>query len=99
MTLPPRPTHHRPPTPTAITRSPSLAQGGVRWALATIYADPGSPSEPGGYGGSADIAGAHAAGLAQLRIYQDWEARGLIRIVRARLAICNHHMTQPTTAR
>ncbi len=86
------------PQPTAITL-PSLAQGGVRWALGTIYADPGSPSEPGGYSGSADIADAHAGRAWRVRIYQDWEARGLIRIVASRLAILQSSMTQPTTAR
>ena len=69
------------PQPAALTFR-SLAEGGVRWALGTIFINPGKPGETWGYSDASDPDGAHRAGARQLDIYHDWEQRGLIRIVR-----------------
>ena len=68
----------------AITR-PALARGRVRLCFATIFTAPGEEAhEPWGYRDHEDRDGAHRAGMRQLEIYEDWEARGLIRIARTR---------------
>ncbi|MCE9589365.1 MAG: dipeptidase [Planctomycetes bacterium] len=69
------------PQPAALT-FPSLAEGGVRWAMGTIFINPGKPGETWGYSDASDPDGAHRAGARQLDIYHDWERRGLIKIVR-----------------
>lgn len=76
---PPKP---RPEGPAGLT-IPSLAEGGVRWCLGTIFVEP-KPGGPLGYAGRDDAAGAFRAAMRQLRLYHEWEARGLIRLVRTR---------------
>lgn len=68
--------------PAALT-FPSLADADVRWALGTIFINPGHPGEAWGYADAADLNGAHDAGARQLNIYHEWEQQGLIRIVRS----------------
>ena len=61
---------------------PSLQTAGVKWAVATIFTETNAPHMPYGYGQWSDIAGARAAGLAQLCQYQQWENDGLVRIIK-----------------
>lgn len=67
-----------PPQPAAVTL-PSLAEGKVRWAFATIFTGAGDKGvtsyEPG------DAETAHKHGVAQLDLYRSWEEAGLLRIV------------------
>jgi membrane dipeptidase len=65
-----------PDLPAAVTL-PSLREGHVSMALATIFTEPdGNPSD---YAyASGDRASANRAGRRQLDIYQDWVRRGLI---------------------
>ena len=68
----------------AITR-PALERGRVRLCFATIFTAPGEEAhEPWGYRDHDDRDGAHRAGMRQLELYEDWEARGWIRIARTR---------------
>ncbi len=67
--------------PAALT-FPSLAEADVRWAMGTIFINPGHRAESWGYANASDPEGAHAAGVRQLNLYHDWEKQGLIRIVR-----------------
>jgi len=63
---------------------PSLQAGGFSVVAATIFIEPGidAASNPWGYGGSHDLAGAQRAALAQLAIYESFERDGLLRIIR-----------------
>lgn len=61
-----------PDQPAAVTL-PSLREGRVRFALATIFTERDGKG-PEGY---ADEARAYAAGRAQLEVYLDWTERGL----------------------
>lgn len=62
---------------------PALRAGRVRVALGTIFTELGAPpDQPWGYPSSDDRQAAHEAGTRQLRVYQDLEAAGQIRIVR-----------------
>lgn len=75
----------RPADPaTGCVSYPDLAEGPVRIAFATIFTEARAPGQPGGYGDSSDVAGAHAAGLRQLRWYQAEERAGRMRIIRTR---------------
>lgn len=69
------------PQPAGVTL-PSLSDGEVRWAFATVFTGAGFTG-PGGYSSSDDLEGAYAAGVAQLEVYERWEEAGLISIVRA----------------
>ncbi len=65
-----------PPSPPGCVTLPTLAAGRVRFALATIFTEPGgddAASYPKG-----DFARAHAAGRAQLEVYLTWRDRGLV---------------------
>jgi membrane dipeptidase len=55
----------------------SLAEGEVGAFLGTIFTERGG-TDAVGYPMDDDGAGAHAAGLAQLRVYQRWSAMGLL---------------------
>ncbi len=66
--------------PGAITL-PSLVDGRVRSMLATIFIEPDGTTESIAYK-SGDAESAHAAGLRQIELYQEWEQRGAIRVVR-----------------
>ena len=61
---------------------PSLAQGGVKWALATLFTQTHAPGDPWGYGDSSDLPGAQTAAIAQLEQYHAWESQGHVRIIR-----------------
>ena len=74
------------PTQAAITL-PSLARGGVRCCLATIFTAAHEPEDPCGYGDHEDRDGAHRAGMRQLELYERWENEGLVRIIRNRDAL------------
>jgi len=68
----------------AITQ-PALRRGRVRLCFATIFTAPGDEAhEPWGYRDHEDREGAYRAGMRQLELYEDWEARGWIRIARTR---------------
>jgi len=62
---------------------PSLALGGFGLVLGTIFTERGS-AEAWGYPADDDGSAAEAAGMRQLRMYEELEARGEIRIVRRR---------------
>ncbi|MCX5661234.1 MAG: membrane dipeptidase [Planctomycetota bacterium] len=72
----------RPEGPAALTL-PSLAEGNVCWCLGTIFIEP-KPGGPLGYGGRDDAPGAFRVAMRQLRLYHEWEARGLIRLVKTK---------------
>lgn len=63
---------------------PSLQAGGFGVVAATIFIEPGinAASNPWGYEGSHDLAGAQRAAVAQLAIYESLERDGLLRIIR-----------------
>lgn len=67
-----------PPHPPASVTLPALAEGGVRFALATIFTEPdGKTAEA--YP-TADAERAHRAGRAQLEVYLTWRDRGAVAI-------------------
>ena len=61
---------------------PALQAAQVKWALGTIFTEPGGPQYPYGYQDANDIAGANLAGRLQLEIYQQWEKQGHVRIIK-----------------
>jgi membrane dipeptidase len=73
---------------------PEMKRAGVAVAFATLYAMPAvswtNPNEvnPNGYSSPEE---AEAQGLAQLRVYEDWAARGLVRILKS-VTDLNHHL-------
>lgn len=74
----------KPHTPAAVTL-PSLADGEVRLALATIFTQPtraGDPHDPDEYGPESypegDATRAFIVGRAQLEVYLTWRDRGLV---------------------
>ena len=75
--------HEGDPAAMAITL-PSLARGGVRCCLATIFTAAFEPEDPCGYEDHEDRTGAHRAGMRQLELYETWEREGLVRILRDR---------------
>ncbi len=60
----------------------SMTQGNIRYALGTIFINPGMPESPYGYQDSADTQRAYDRSVTQLRLYQQWEADGIIQIIR-----------------
>jgi len=73
---------------------PALATGGVRLALATLFTER-SETSAWGYADDDDgTAAAHAARL-QLRVYQEMENRGLLRIVRTAADLQDWHLEGP----
>lgn len=60
----------------------SLRAAGVRACFGTIFTECGAPDESYGYRDHDDRAGAHAAGLRQLALYESWERAGEIQLVR-----------------
>ena len=56
----------------------------MRLCLGTIYTEMGSPDQPYGYIDSLDLDGAEQAGMRELAVYEELEARGEIQIVRSR---------------
>ncbi len=66
------------PWPPAGVTLPSLRDGGVRWALATIFTEANGDG-PEGYGRD-DVVAARNAGEAQLETYKHWAQQGLIGI-------------------
>lgn len=67
-----------PPQPAAVTL-PSLAEGDVRWAFATIFTGADYQGVTGYDRGDAETA--HNHGVAQLDLYRKWEEAGLLEIV------------------
>ncbi|MGE3109280.1 MAG: dipeptidase [Phycisphaerales bacterium] len=78
------------PHPPAAVTLRSLAQGGVRFSLGTIFTEPVEPEgagtakpapalEPQMYT-AGDAGRAHAVGRAQLEAYRTWQDRGLVRL-------------------
>lgn len=71
-----------------------LSKGGVALAFGTLYASPYIPwthpdePNPNGYRTPEE---AEAQGLAQLAVYEGWEARGRVRIVKSRNDL-EHHL-------
>ncbi len=65
----------RGPWPPPSVTLPSLQAGGVRTCLATVFTESGGKG-PEGYP-EGDGEAAHAAGLRQLAVYEDWFSRGL----------------------
>lgn len=63
---------------------PRLRRGGVELAFGTIFTEAGVNPEthPHGYRDADDAATAELAGIAQLEVYEQWEAMGEIAIVR-----------------
>ncbi|MDX2147206.1 MAG: membrane dipeptidase [Planctomycetota bacterium] len=57
----------------------SLARGRVKWALATIFTEPGGSDSRAAYP-EGDFAAAARLGRAQLQQYQAWEQAGLVHI-------------------
>lgn len=72
---------------------PSLAGGNVALCLGTLFVEP-TPGSPLGYA-PGDAQGAHDAALRQLALYRDWEARGLIRLVRSRADLLEEPAAAP----
>lgn len=72
---------------------PALRQAGVALAFATLYAEPAvqwtNPGiiNPHGYNTPDQ---AHTQALSQLAIYEDWEARGAVRIIKSRTDLEQH---------
>jgi membrane dipeptidase len=67
---------------------PDLRRGGLALAFATLFANPATSTlSEGGYRTPEE---AEAQALAQLAVYEDWEARGLVRIVRDRSGLAGH---------
>lgn len=78
MHAPPSPTTRgSDPVPASVTL-PSLEEGGVRFALATIFTEVNG-SGPEGYP-EGDIEQAHKRGRAQLEVYETWRDEGYIAI-------------------
>ncbi len=67
-----------PDVPAGVTL-PSLRDGGVGWALATIFTEADGKDEPISYP-SGDVEAAHRAGLAQLRVYEAWAKAGEVEL-------------------
>ncbi|MFN3266573.1 MAG: dipeptidase [Deinococcales bacterium] len=73
---------------------PAMRQAGVALAFATLFAEPAvqwttpGVTNPHGYSNPEE---AHAQALAQLALYEDWEARKAVRIVKSR-ADLEHHL-------
>jgi membrane dipeptidase len=65
---------------------PALARGDVRIFLGTIFTELGAEAAKTawGYTGHDDLAGAHAAGVRQLEVYETLEREGRARIIRTR---------------
>lgn len=68
----------RGPWPPPAVTLPSLREGGVRWALATIFTERDGTG-PEGYRGD-DVVAARNAGEAQVETYKHWAALGLVGI-------------------
>lgn len=66
------------PHPPAAVTLPSLAAGGVRMAMATIFTEPDGTGPEGYAPGDAERAA--RVGRAQLEVYLDWRERGLVMI-------------------
>jgi membrane dipeptidase len=62
---------------------PTLAAGGIRACLGTIFTEAGGPEHPCGYRDHEDRDGAHAAGRLQLELYEQWEREGRLVIARS----------------
>jgi membrane dipeptidase len=62
----------------------SMAQGNIRYALGTIFINPGLPDAPYGYSDSSDTQRAHDRAVTQLHLYQQWERDGILQIVRSK---------------
>ncbi len=64
---------------------PALREAGIEIVFGTIFTEPGIDAAkfPHGYQSSDDSAGAEAAGLRQVAVYQKWEAAGEVSIVRS----------------
>ena len=60
---------------------PAMRDAQINLALGTIFTDP-APNHPASYAGSEDVAGAKAAGRAQIAVYEKLAAAGEITIVR-----------------
>jgi membrane dipeptidase len=67
-----------PDLPAGVTL-PSLREGSVRWTLATIFTEADGTDAPIAYP-SGDAEAAHRAGLAQLRVYEEWAKAGEIEL-------------------
>lgn len=78
-----------PHAPAAITL-PSLAEGGVRMALATVFTEPGGEGPEGYPAGDAERA--FLVGRAQIEVYLTWRDRGL-----ASLDLCRLLRREPGT--
>jgi membrane dipeptidase len=61
---------------------PDLREAPVRIAFGTIFTEAKAPGQPGGYGDSTDVEGAHTAGVRQLDWYLEQERLGAMRIIR-----------------
>lgn len=78
-----------PHAPASVTL-PSLAEGGVRLALGTIFTEPVAAPRGGGTLApeqyvAGDAARAHAVGRAQMEVYLTWRDRGLVALDLRRL--------------
>ncbi len=62
----------------------SMRHGNIRYALGTIFINPGMPDSPYGYSDSSDTQRAHDRAVTQMRLYHQWEAQGIIQIVRSK---------------
>lgn len=75
------------------TTLPAMRQAGVAVAFATLFAEPAvqwtRPGfiDPKGYSTPDE---AHAQGLAQLAVYEGWEARGAARIIKSQTDLAHH---------
>lgn len=67
-----------PDLPAAVTLA-SLREGRERWVLATIFTEADGKDVPISYP-SGDAEAAHRAGLAQLRVYEEWAKAGEIEL-------------------
>lgn len=67
------------PWPPATITLPSLHEGNVRIALATIFTERDGKEKEGGYP-AGDIESAHKRGRAQLEVYETWRDQGRIAI-------------------
>lgn len=64
---------------------PTVRQGGIEIAFATIFTEPGvfGPDHPHGYPASDDLDAAEAAGRKQIEVYEQWHASGEATIARS----------------
>jgi membrane dipeptidase len=62
----------------------SMRHGNIRYALGTIFINPGMPDAPYGYIDASDTQRAHDRAVAQMRLYHQWESQNIIQIVRTK---------------